>query len=275
MSLTGQTWLFEASTSEERELWVQAIESQILASLQGCESSKNKVRGLGQLLFYLLRHLFCHFPPCPMLACLSKLNPVGSLSFQWEFSPVLGLCSSLGFLVTSSLSGSGPTEYSAPHVAGSCMVHSLPGHFCPFSPLWPAVPCSSGPPAPVVRAPTLASLLQRGVAWQEGCRVRVGGWPAPKGSVGSLQARLGSQGDAQAMQAVRTARGNSFCVDCDAPSKRWHAARGAHPGGAGRGLQAPRRPLSEHRETCLVCLSCPVLQRACSSGWGTAPTATL
>lgn len=47
VSLTGQTWLFEASTSEERELWVQAIESQILASLQGCESSKNKVRGLG------------------------------------------------------------------------------------------------------------------------------------------------------------------------------------------------------------------------------------
>ncbi|XP_043365777.1 arf-GAP with GTPase, ANK repeat and PH domain-containing protein 3 isoform X2 [Dermochelys coriacea] len=44
VSLTGQTWLFEASTSEERELWVQAIESQILASLQGCESSKNKTR---------------------------------------------------------------------------------------------------------------------------------------------------------------------------------------------------------------------------------------
>ncbi|XP_064361599.1 arf-GAP with GTPase, ANK repeat and PH domain-containing protein 3-like [Dromaius novaehollandiae] len=44
VSLTGQTWLFEASSSEERELWVQAIESQILASLQGCESSKNKAR---------------------------------------------------------------------------------------------------------------------------------------------------------------------------------------------------------------------------------------
>uniref|UniRef100_A0A670KP79 Arf-GAP with GTPase, ANK repeat and PH domain-containing protein 3 n=1 Tax=Podarcis muralis TaxID=64176 RepID=A0A670KP79_PODMU len=44
VSLTGQSWLFEASTAEERELWVQAIESQILASLQGCESSKNKAR---------------------------------------------------------------------------------------------------------------------------------------------------------------------------------------------------------------------------------------
>ncbi|XP_077159631.1 arf-GAP with GTPase, ANK repeat and PH domain-containing protein 3 isoform X2 [Paroedura picta] len=44
VSLTGQTWLFEASTQEERELWVHAIESQILASLQSCESTKNKTR---------------------------------------------------------------------------------------------------------------------------------------------------------------------------------------------------------------------------------------
>ncbi|XP_067291597.1 arf-GAP with GTPase, ANK repeat and PH domain-containing protein 3 isoform X2 [Pseudorasbora parva] len=44
VSLTGQMWHFEASTFEERELWVQAIESQIFASLQSCESSKNKSR---------------------------------------------------------------------------------------------------------------------------------------------------------------------------------------------------------------------------------------
>lgn len=44
MSLTGQTWNFEASTYEERELWVQSIESQIFASLQSCESIKNKVQ---------------------------------------------------------------------------------------------------------------------------------------------------------------------------------------------------------------------------------------
>ncbi|KAM4687716.1 arf-GAP with GTPase, ANK repeat and PH domain-containing protein 3 isoform 3-T3 [Discoglossus pictus] len=44
VSLTGQTWHFEASLYEDRELWVQAIESQILASLQGCESAKNKTR---------------------------------------------------------------------------------------------------------------------------------------------------------------------------------------------------------------------------------------
>ncbi|XP_012580620.1 PREDICTED: arf-GAP with GTPase, ANK repeat and PH domain-containing protein 1 [Condylura cristata] len=44
VSLTGQTWHFEATTYEERDAWVQAIEGQILASLQSCESSKNKSR---------------------------------------------------------------------------------------------------------------------------------------------------------------------------------------------------------------------------------------
>ncbi|XP_059502290.1 arf-GAP with GTPase, ANK repeat and PH domain-containing protein 3 isoform X2 [Stegostoma tigrinum] len=44
VSLTGQTWHFEASNSEERESWVLVVESQIFASLQSCESSKNKSR---------------------------------------------------------------------------------------------------------------------------------------------------------------------------------------------------------------------------------------
>lgn len=76
VSLTGQTWLFEASTSEERELWVQAIESQILASLQGCESSKNKVRGLGQGLLGFHISVIHLLHPCLFQACLSKLDPV-------------------------------------------------------------------------------------------------------------------------------------------------------------------------------------------------------
>ncbi|MGH0179394.1 UNVERIFIED_CONTAM: hypothetical protein FKN15_008417 [Acipenser sinensis] len=42
VSSTGQTWHFEASSLEDRDSWVHAIESQILASLQSCESSKNK-----------------------------------------------------------------------------------------------------------------------------------------------------------------------------------------------------------------------------------------
>ncbi|XP_059963465.1 arf-GAP with GTPase, ANK repeat and PH domain-containing protein 3 isoform X4 [Mesoplodon densirostris] len=44
VSLTGQTWHFEAATAEERELWVQSVQAQILASLQGCRSAKDKTR---------------------------------------------------------------------------------------------------------------------------------------------------------------------------------------------------------------------------------------
>nr|XP_054378222.1 arf-GAP with GTPase, ANK repeat and PH domain-containing protein 9 isoform X1 [Pongo abelii] len=44
VSVTGQTWHFEAMTYEEQDAWVQAIESQILASLRSCESSKSKCR---------------------------------------------------------------------------------------------------------------------------------------------------------------------------------------------------------------------------------------
>ncbi|XP_072222539.1 arf-GAP with GTPase, ANK repeat and PH domain-containing protein 2 isoform X3 [Leuresthes tenuis] len=44
VSFTGQTWHFEAQSQEERDSWVSAIESQILASLQSCESGRNKAR---------------------------------------------------------------------------------------------------------------------------------------------------------------------------------------------------------------------------------------
>ncbi|XP_018015153.1 centaurin-gamma-1A isoform X2 [Hyalella azteca] len=40
VSLDNKQWLFEASSQEEREEWVTAIEQQILASLQGNESHK-------------------------------------------------------------------------------------------------------------------------------------------------------------------------------------------------------------------------------------------
>jgi len=43
VSFTGQTWHFEAQSLEDRDSWVSAIESQILASLQSCESGRNKV----------------------------------------------------------------------------------------------------------------------------------------------------------------------------------------------------------------------------------------
>lgn len=66
VSLTGQTWHFEASTAEERELWVQSVQAQILASLQGCRSAKDKVgagrRGWGRVPY---AGLFTHQPPAP------------------------------------------------------------------------------------------------------------------------------------------------------------------------------------------------------------------
>ncbi|KAF3856991.1 hypothetical protein F7725_008850 [Dissostichus mawsoni] len=44
VSLTGQTWHFEATSYEERDSWVQLIESQILASCRPARASKNKSR---------------------------------------------------------------------------------------------------------------------------------------------------------------------------------------------------------------------------------------
>ncbi|XP_040906681.1 arf-GAP with GTPase, ANK repeat and PH domain-containing protein 2 isoform X2 [Toxotes jaculatrix] len=48
VSSTGQTWHFEAQSQEDRDSWVSAIESQILASLQSCESGRNKARRSSQ-----------------------------------------------------------------------------------------------------------------------------------------------------------------------------------------------------------------------------------
>jgi Arf-GAP/GTPase/ANK repeat/PH domain-containing protein 1/3 len=44
VSLDSKQWHFEASSHEEREEWVSAVEQQILCSLQACESGKSKVR---------------------------------------------------------------------------------------------------------------------------------------------------------------------------------------------------------------------------------------
>lgn len=44
VSLDNKQWHFDASSSEERDSWVQAIEQQILNSLQSNESSKSKSR---------------------------------------------------------------------------------------------------------------------------------------------------------------------------------------------------------------------------------------
>ncbi|XP_070536792.1 arf-GAP with GTPase, ANK repeat and PH domain-containing protein 1-like isoform X4 [Ptychodera flava] len=49
VSLDNRQWHFEAASSEDRDEWVQAVEQQILAAIQGIESSKskNKTNSLG------------------------------------------------------------------------------------------------------------------------------------------------------------------------------------------------------------------------------------
>lgn len=54
ISSTGQSWHFDTQNQEDRDAWVQAIESQILASLQLCES-RNKV---GLTIICKPRHRF-------------------------------------------------------------------------------------------------------------------------------------------------------------------------------------------------------------------------
>ncbi len=49
VSLDNKQWHFEAASNEEREEWVQAIEQQILSSLQTNETNKLKAKGVDNL----------------------------------------------------------------------------------------------------------------------------------------------------------------------------------------------------------------------------------
>ena len=49
VSLDNKQWHFEAGNQDERDEWVTAIEQQILYSLQGNESNKNKDRPVNPL----------------------------------------------------------------------------------------------------------------------------------------------------------------------------------------------------------------------------------
>lgn len=84
VSSTGQTWHFEAQSVDERDLWVQAIESQILASLQLCESSKNKVRNCCAVIAWTLirrvRRRILHPKFCPWF-CIKLFSCANSYAF--------------------------------------------------------------------------------------------------------------------------------------------------------------------------------------------------
>ncbi|CDQ59466.1 unnamed protein product [Oncorhynchus mykiss] len=59
VSSTGQTWHFEAQTLEERDAWVAAIESQILASLQSCLQCNNYKNVPSEFLFWKIPPFVC------------------------------------------------------------------------------------------------------------------------------------------------------------------------------------------------------------------------
>lgn len=75
-----------------------------------------------------------------------------------------------------------------------------------------------------------------GAGWGPGAASRLTGCPVSPAP--PWQTRLGNQNPALAVQAVRTVRGNSFCIDCDAPSECRGAAGGA---GVGGGREGPAR----------------------------------
>uniref|UniRef100_A0A667FRS7 Arf-GAP domain-containing protein n=1 Tax=Lynx canadensis TaxID=61383 RepID=A0A667FRS7_LYNCA len=64
------------------------------------------------------------------------------------------------------------------------------------------------------------------LAWRPGWGGTQGGLvtdrpPAPPPVSPAVQTRVGNHNAALAVQAVRTVRGNSFCIDCDAPNPDW------------------------------------------------------
>jgi len=57
VSLDNKQWHFEAANNEEREEWVQAIEKQILFSLQGNETNKLKAKGVDNLTILTMKRI--------------------------------------------------------------------------------------------------------------------------------------------------------------------------------------------------------------------------
>lgn len=92
VSLTGQTWHFEATSYEERDAWVQVIESQILASLQSCESSKNKVNKWKSVSAHKGKQMPLHHPTQVMKTMGLRSNEIFLTenmhhvwSHQWKY----------------------------------------------------------------------------------------------------------------------------------------------------------------------------------------------
>lgn len=124
VSLTGQTWNFEASTYEERELWVQAIESQIFASLQSCESIKNKVQPTHQAWKEVGDYgLFTTSSSSVLqICCFISFTPFRSLLFPHHHHPSLSLLPRCPLLAHFKLSHVGGCQTGAPQCGGGLLL---------------------------------------------------------------------------------------------------------------------------------------------------------
>lgn len=82
ISSTGQSWHFDTQNQEDRDAWVQAIESQILASLQLCES-RNKV---GLTMICKPHHLFPQMTENTDLTTVYRLEEAARAKL-WHYKP--------------------------------------------------------------------------------------------------------------------------------------------------------------------------------------------
>ena len=78
VSLDNKQWHFDASSSEEREEWVHAIEQQILSSLQTNETNKLKVSPRGNLPGAPTNHKCYSAAKCYNFL---KSHPIGAFFF--------------------------------------------------------------------------------------------------------------------------------------------------------------------------------------------------
>lgn len=127
VSLTGQTWNFEASTYEERELWVQAIESQIFASLQSCESIKNKVQSTHQAGEEVGNYGLITTSSSSVLkkiCCFISFTAFRSLLFPHPPPPSLSLFPRRPLLTHFKLSHVGGCQTGAPQCGGGCLIRT-------------------------------------------------------------------------------------------------------------------------------------------------------
>lgn len=121
VSLTGQTWHFEASTAEERELWVQSVQAQILASLQGCRSAKDKVGTGGRACLESLARGESQWRGLETDKLPLSLWPHGRLGWGTKTQPWLCRLSARSVATASALTAKPPVSTRPVELVAGCL----------------------------------------------------------------------------------------------------------------------------------------------------------